>query len=283
MQTQKTWWGRAFIDSLEEFIDSGRLERGRAYRSDSRMLKFDINDNKITATIRGNINPYFGVTIEPRYKVSLTFKIIQIKEWVDIISALCRNPGWLSKLMLNEMPSNIEGAFEHSHFLPKTYHDIKASCDCPDYANPCKHIAGVYYKIADILDTNPMLLFQFRGLTPAELHDALKKTELGKVFSEHISAPEKMEVDHQPHLYHPITIKHDSTQLTQTQAIMAERYWTMKEWELPTIDAEVVDIGAALIKKQGDYPEFWTRSNSFIGAMEEIYSNIKRKNLKALK
>ena len=283
MNTQKTWWGSAFIDSLENFIDPARLQRGRAYRTDNRVLKFDISDNHIKATIRGNINPYFGVTKEPRYKVSLTFKPISAIQWQSIISTLCSNPGWLSKLMLNEMPSNIEDAFEQTHFLPKTYHDLDASCDCPDYANPCKHIAGVYFRIASILDSNPMLLFQFRGLTPASLHAALKKTELGQVFSEHISAPDQIKVDHQSHKYLPFKIKSSSTKSMAAQQISSDRYWNMTEWDLPTTDENTTDIQASLIKKQGDYPEFWTRSNSFIGAMEDIYSTVKKKNKDSLK
>ena len=52
----KTWWGEEFVRSLEGFIDSGRLQRGRAYRSDHRILAFSITDNVVTAKIRGNVN-----------------------------------------------------------------------------------------------------------------------------------------------------------------------------------------------------------------------------------
>lgn len=283
MNTQKTWWGSAFIDSLEGFIDPARLQRGRAYRTDNRVLKFDIVANKVTATIRGNINPYFGVTKEPRYKVSLTFGLIAATQWQHIITNLCSNPGWLAKLMLNEMPTNIEDAFETTHFLPKTYTDIKASCDCPDDANPCKHIAGVYYRIAASLDSNPMLLFQFRGLAATQLHSALKKTELGQVFSDHISAPEQIEVEQQPHKYHAFKINNGNRESVATQQNRSNRYWSMAEWDLPSLTLEPSEIQAALIKKQGDHPQFWPRSNSFVGAMEDIYSSIKKKNKDSLK
>ena len=39
---QKTWWGEEFLKALTGFIDVGRLQRGRGYRSDHRILKFDI-------------------------------------------------------------------------------------------------------------------------------------------------------------------------------------------------------------------------------------------------
>ena len=37
----RTWWGQKFISALESFTDSGRLQRGRAYSGDSRILHFD--------------------------------------------------------------------------------------------------------------------------------------------------------------------------------------------------------------------------------------------------
>jgi hypothetical protein len=40
-------------------------------------------------------------------------------------------------------------------------------------------------------------------------------------------------------------------------------------WPLAHPDNDsIIEISAALIKKQGDYPEFWINNHSFIGAME---------------
>ncbi|MBE8167241.1 MAG: hypothetical protein HAW66_02575 [Shewanella sp.] len=288
MSTQKTWWGLSFIDSLTNFIDSGRLQRGRAYRTDNRVLSFDIKDSTIKATIRGNINPYFGVTKEPRYKVTLALKSIKPDEWHKIIDLLCQHPGWISKLMLNEIPANIEQAFGVPSFLPTSYHDVDANCSCPDYENPCKHIAGVYYRLADMLDYDPMLLFQLRGLRIDKLHAALKKTELGQLFSEHIDTQKNTEIIQQEYKYRPfVCSKNNSQQKRKTTKLntpatqhVQNQFWHMASY--PEIQ-QAVDkpmISAALIKKQGDYPAFWLRSNSFIHAMEEVYSNVKKKNKK---
>lgn len=58
----RTWWGQRFIAALEGFTDYGRLQRGRSYSGDSRILAFAITDGLVTATVRGNVNPYYGVT-----------------------------------------------------------------------------------------------------------------------------------------------------------------------------------------------------------------------------
>ena len=51
-------------------------------------------------------------------------------------------------------------------FVPKKFN---AECSCPDYANPCKHIAAVFYTLADEIDYEPMLLFKLRGMSKESL------------------------------------------------------------------------------------------------------------------
>ena len=324
----KTWWGEEFVQALEAYIEPGRLQRGKAYRTDNRVLDFDINKGEIKATIRGNVNPYFGITKEPRYKVVLKFDQIKPLQWQGIIKKISGNALWLSKLMLNEIPASIEEAFANDSLLPSSYDNVKASCSCPDYSDPCKHIAGVYYRIASILDVNPMLLFQLRGLAPEKLHQELKKTELGQAFSEHLTLPESVEMQYQSHMYTPTHIKRDKTTLTQKkspsiahQGAKLNQFWSMpvkvesvagiesaaggehldneaitnkiigKDGEVEShngwpvnhqVNDNIVEISAALIKKQGDYPEFWRNNNSFISAMESFYSYTRKKNNKDL-
>jgi uncharacterized Zn finger protein len=308
----KTWWGEKFVQALEAYIDPGRLQRGKAYRTDNRVLDFAINGSEIKATIRGNINPYFGVTKEPRYKVLLKFDQIKPLQWQTIIKKISGNALWLSKLMLNEIPSNIEDAFDSDGLLPSSYDSVKASCSCPDYSDPCKHIAGVYYRIANMLDSNPMLLFQLRGLAPEKLHEELKKTELGHAFSEHLSLPESVEMQYQQYMYTPThrmrekdTLAQENSQPIVYQAATLSQFWSMplnansvdeegvnaqgvetaadKGWPIEHPDSDnIIEISAALIKKQGDYPEFWTNNHSFISAMELFYAHTRKKNSKDL-
>lgn len=273
---QKTWWGEAFVRSLEGFIDPGRLQRGKAYRTDNRILKFEIANNGIFATVRGNINPYFGVTKEPRYKVQLSFNSIPASVWHNSIEKLCQNPGWLSKLMLNEIPESIQSVFEPYDFLPRSWKGVQAICSCPDDDNPCKHIAGIYYRIAALLDTTPMLLFSLRGMPLEELQRLLRQSELGRAFSEHLSTPADIQIECDETLYPSIE------KLTIPLHFSSQIFWGFEEKiteeDLSEEAAEGYPITGALIKKQGDYPPFWNQNPSFIAAMDGIYQHIKRKN-----
>lgn len=272
----KTWWGEEFVQSLEGFIDPGRLQRGRAYRTDHRILAFNITDNVVTAKIRGNVNPYFGVTKEPKYNITLTFNKIPATHWKNCIEALCANPGWLSKLMLNEIPEDIQTVFEPYDFLPRSYKVVQATCSCPDYDNPCKHIAGVYYRIAELLDLTPMLLFPLRGIQVNELHEALKQSELGRAFSEHLSLPSDIQLEYDE-TYYPAVMP-----LAGSGGFTLESFWGSEEIAATPVVTEDDDLSCqitgALIKKQGDYPPFWDKQASFIGMMEAFYQQVKRKH-----
>src|SRR5262249_11091194 len=47
--------------------------------------------------------------------------------------------------------------------FPEHKADLSTECSCPDDANPCKHIAAVYYLLGEQFDADPFLLFQLRG------------------------------------------------------------------------------------------------------------------------
>ena len=178
----RTWWGQKFITAIESFTDSARLGRGRSYARGGKILEFAVNKGEIEATIRGSVNPYFGVYKEPRYHTVVKIKPIPQNDWSKIIQSMAKNASFVSKLLLNEVPENIESSFRavNKNLLPRSESDFQTSCSCPDYSNPCKHIAGLCYRFASELDEEPFLLFELRGLTQEKLHQELAKTPLGR-------------------------------------------------------------------------------------------------------
>ena len=63
------------------------------------------------------------------------------------------------------MPEEIEEAFVESStsLFPASDDDLDSACSCPDWENPCKHIAAVYYLLAEAFDDDPFLIFAWRG------------------------------------------------------------------------------------------------------------------------
>ena len=274
----KTWWGQRFIASLEAFTDSGRLARGRSYSSDHRIKRWLLHKGKIEAKLRGNINPYYGVYQEPTYQVSVQMAHLSEAQWQKIIQKLSQRATFIARLLVNEIPENIETVFAEAgaHLLPKDYRDFKVACDCPDYAVPCKHIAGVCYRLAGQLDQDPFLLFEMRGLASEKLLQQLASTPLGKVLSD-AKSNATVELTPADSFYtRPVL-----AELPQETSVKA--FWHGQQPLPKTIEpSQAAIIPAILIKKGGDFPLFWQKQNSFIAVMKDFYQRMRKQCLKSL-
>ncbi|MCY4049990.1 MAG: SWIM zinc finger family protein [Gammaproteobacteria bacterium] len=273
MAVIRTWWGEKFLDVLVRYMDIGRLKRGRSYSGSHRLLNFSIEGHQVKAKVRGNVNPYFGVYKEPQYKVSVSLQQFSAEDWDKIVSDMTNNAAILSQLLLNEMPSSIERIFSARglRLLPLKSTDIISKCSCPDYVSPCKHVAGVYYKIASILDRDPFLAFQLRGMQFKKLHSALAESDLGQALIHQMETHDHKLEYHDNRFPSPVR---DLETFPDLQS-----FWTGGESlpELDDLQNEPV-TAAILIKKGGDYPEFWGHNKPLIEMMEPIYERIIRVN-----
>lgn len=269
----RTWWGQRLIAALERFTDASRLSRGRAYANEHRILKYAITDGVVTATVRGNVNAYYGVYKEPRYTTTITITPIPAVDWRSAINQIASNAGFVAKLLMNEMPDTIEDAFARPgvRLLPHSGRDFITECSCPDYANPCKHIAGLCYFLAGLLDRDPFLMFELRGLSRERLREELAKSPLGQALAAELTEKEVAVAPVTSYFTRPMRETPDGP-------IGYREFWARAR-RLPPLDtAAPPAVPALLIKKQGDYPPFWKKDTSFIAVMEELYERVRTKN-----
>ena len=269
----KTWWGEIFLEALSAVMDTGRLERGRSYSGDSRVVEFGMNLNKVTARMRGNINPYFGVYKTPYYNVQIQFTRIEKAKWTNILEKLGSNADWVTHLILGEVPPTIEEAFQDTKvgLLPKNPKEIKSNCSCPDWANPCKHVAGAYYRVAALLDRDPLVLFELRGMKRKTLLQALQQSPFGAALQEAVS---EQEPDLAISAEQPCYPKVETCAPAQSASDL-RAFWHGKS--LPATSAselQPLPLSALLLRREGDYPEFWNRHHSFLETMSEVYERI---------
>jgi uncharacterized Zn finger protein len=274
-QFSRTWWGQRFIAALEEFTDPARLGRGRSYASGGRILDYTLANGTVAARVRGSINPYFGVYKEPIYQTSITIRAISSADWTKAIRKIASRADLVTKLLMNEMPDTIEDAFSELglHLLPHSERDFVTDCSCPDWANPCKHIAGVYYLLASALDRDPFLMFELRGLSRDALHAELVRSPLGKILASALKSEEVPAVEPVESYY--------TRPAREAEAVIDshKEFWTgAKRLPAPPSAPSQASVPALLIKKQGDYPPFWHKDLSFISVMEELYERVRTKN-----
>ncbi len=278
----RTWWGQRFIEALEAFTEENRLGRGRSYARNGKILNFQISKGLITAKVRGSINPYFGVYKEPTYNTKINIKQISSADWTKLIKSISSKAGFVSQLLMNEIPDNIETIFRafNLNLLPHSRSDLDTKCSCPDYANPCKHIAGVYYLVASELDKNPFFMFEMRGLPKDKLHQELKKSPLGEILSSQLEETAEVPLKSTDSFY----TKPVKEAITKESELSCKEFWTGKKKPPASLEKQPNQSGvsAILIKKQGDYPPFWPKDNSFIEVFEELYQRVKLKNNKML-
>jgi uncharacterized Zn finger protein len=164
----RTWWSRRFIALLESFGLGSRLERGRDYAHAGQVLELDVEPGIALAKVQGTRFTPYRVRIRP--------SVFSEHQWRRADKAIAARALTLARLLAGEMPDDIEHVLGGAKLslLPSAYRDLRASCDCPDEANPCKHTAAAYYVLAQRFDADPFELFTLRGRTREELLGALR-------------------------------------------------------------------------------------------------------------
>jgi uncharacterized Zn finger protein len=153
----ETWWSQRFLDALEEFNDPGRLSRGRAYARRGQVIAMDVEAGEVTARVQGS-------RARP-YSVSIGVAVLDDDAWSRVEAVLASRAVFLARLLAGEMPQEIEEAFAAAglSLFPAADRDLDTGCSCPDWENPCKHIAAAYYLLAEAFDRDPFLIFAWRG------------------------------------------------------------------------------------------------------------------------
>lgn len=144
--------------------------------------------------------------------------------------------------------------------LPGRSKDIKTHCSCPDSANPCKHIAALYYILAEEFDRDPFIIFGLRGRTKDDITAALRKQRT--VDDE--SPPE------------PETLPAGETAEEEEAALSMNDFWDAGESESFSVSISPPDVSAAVIKRLGT-PQFWDSKEDFVEKMGGYYEEISRR------
>ena len=164
-----TWWSQRFIAILESVGIGGRLQRGKRYARTGQVVSMDVAAGQVTASVQGS-------RAKP-YKVFIVTKVLSDSEWDAAEDVMASSAVFMAKLLAGEMPEEIEEAFAGSTgpLLPASADDFDSACSCPDWENPCKHIAAVYFLLAEAFDGDPFLIFAWRGRDKETLLANLRK------------------------------------------------------------------------------------------------------------
>src|SRR5688500_12322783 len=139
-----------------------------------------------------------------------------------------------------EMPPEIESVFESARvsLFPSRASELKTECSCPDWSNPCKHIAAVYYLLGEEFDRDPFLIFRLRGLDTTAMLATIGPTEI------------------EPELQPDVHPEVGAWMLARGEAA-PESFWEGSRPEVDLTASAVSDQTAApLLRRLGNLP-FW--------------------------
>jgi uncharacterized Zn finger protein len=169
----QTWWSGRFIAVLESIIVGGRLERGRNYARRGQVISMDVTAGLVSALVQGS-------RVQP-YRVRIGLDAFGQPEWAAAERALASSAWYSAKLLAGEMPEDIEEVFAELGLalFPASAGELSMYCSCPDWQVPCKHIAAVFYLLAEAFDDDPFSILAWRGRDREELLAGLHAARAG--------------------------------------------------------------------------------------------------------
>ncbi|MDM8527629.1 SWIM zinc finger family protein [Anaerolineales bacterium HSG24] len=163
-----SWWATRWIKALEKLMDSGRLGRGRTYARKGQVLSIKEITGGVEAKVQGSRRT--------PYKVSIKIDTLSDNQWEQVIESLFNQAIFTAQLLNGDMPDEIESVFKAARvsLFPDKKNELNTNCSCPDWANPCKHIAAAYYLLGEQFDDDPFMIFRLRGRSKDDLLQILR-------------------------------------------------------------------------------------------------------------
>jgi uncharacterized Zn finger protein len=249
-QFGKTWWAGRWIAALERLVDPGRLTRGRSYARSGQVLTLDVGADGVAAKVQGS---------RPTpYQVDVRFRRLSDNTWEQVADALAAEALYSAKLLSGEMPQDIEQAFKAADvsLFPAARNDLETECSCPDWSNPCKHVAAVHYLLGERFDADPFLILTLRGRDREWIAQALRARRAGAA----APGPEEAAAPSEPA---PVE--------APALADLLDAYWTLAQ--LPAIPFEPAELDALAVRRLGP-PPFWPDAADFEDRLEAEYQAI---------
>lgn len=246
----ESWWAKRWIDVLESFHMGARLGRGKIYARKGQVLSITIDHGLITAEVQGS---------RPQpYRVELKVKTLSLAAKKKLLKEIGESILFAVKLNSGEMPKELEETFLSAGLplFPQKYSEMKTDCSCPDYSDPCKHIAAVCYLLAEEFDREPFLIVKLRGLDRDELISASGRagTDAGSPGS---TLFQEQEVPREERV---IPLSSDSS-----------AFWGSAEGTGAfTFNTAAPSIHAHTVRRLGKFP-FWRGAGNLIDIMDSVY------------
>lgn len=166
----RNWWWQKWLKVVERIGMGVRLGKGKNYATSGQVTELKIEGPRVKAKVLGlRENPY---------EVSLEFRQPDAEQKRRIVEKLREEPITVARLLADDLPLEVEEYFRAEGLelfpgekLGEGAYDMTVGCNCPDWANPCKHSIAVLYILGEEVARRPLTLLGLRGIEAEELYE----------------------------------------------------------------------------------------------------------------
>ncbi|WP_418960921.1 SWF or SNF family helicase [Streptomyces tritici] len=169
----QTWWGRAWLQALEDTaLDGRQVKRGRQAARKGAVGAVSVRPGRITAVVRDHDGS--------AYRGDVLLRELSDEEWDRFLDMAADSAGHIAALLDRDMPPHlVEDAAGLGLELLPDIGDLEPECTCGAWDH-CAHTAALCHQVARLLDQDPFVLLLMRGRGERRLLDDLQARSVAR-------------------------------------------------------------------------------------------------------
>lgn len=153
------WWVTAWAALIDGESMEGTIGRRLARKGVALSVEIGL----------GHVQARIQATKTQIVRAAFSTETFSDTEWAAILTPLAASLDKMAALLAGDLPPSAEAALNalSLSFIPPV---PRYECSCPEgWAAPCIHAAALHYVVGDLLESDPLLLFQLRGLPRTQI------------------------------------------------------------------------------------------------------------------
>ncbi len=167
-----TWWGKAWVRAVEEsaYAES-ELVAARALARAGHVGQIATEPGRFVASVEDR---------RGLWTVEGTVPVLDARDLGVLVEAVAAESGRIAALLAGDLPFGlVEHADEAGVELLPYGGELGSSCTCEHWADPCVHALAVLQQLTWLVEADPFVLLQLRGLPRDELLGRLHRRTSG--------------------------------------------------------------------------------------------------------
>jgi len=157
-----TWWGKAWVRAVEEAsYAEADLRAARTLARGGQVGQIATEPGRYVASVED---------ARGLWTVGGTLPVLDDAALSALVETVAAAAGRVAALVAGDLPHDlVEQADEAGAELLPSGFELGSTCGCDHWTDPCVHALTVLYQLAWLVDADPFVLFQLRGLPRDEL------------------------------------------------------------------------------------------------------------------